>query len=83
MDSHNCVIFVKDLAAATGLAVSDDPKFIHAPGDFLDDVARRNADFLTHNAIRPPAWSTPDTGSAQTLQQRVRALEQAASRAKP
>jgi hypothetical protein len=83
MDDHNCVIFVKELAAAAGLAVSDDVKFIHAPGDFLDDVARRNADFLTRNGIRPPGWSMPDGVSAPSLEQRVRELEQAASRARP
>jgi hypothetical protein len=82
MDTHNCVIFVKELAIAAGLAVSNDPRFIHTPGEFLDDVALRNADFLARNGIHPPAWSTSDANSTQTLQQRVEQLEQSADRAR-
>jgi hypothetical protein len=80
MDTHNCVIFVKELAMAAGLSVSDDPRFSHTPGEFLDDVAQRNADFLARNAIRPPVWSTSDP--APGLQQRVHQLEQAANHAR-
>lgn len=46
LDSRNCVTFVKEIAVAVGLAVSDDKKFIHAPNDFLNDVATRNAALL-------------------------------------
>jgi hypothetical protein len=48
LDTHNCVIFVKDIAVAVGLEVSDDPRFVRNPNDFLDDVRARNAVFLTH-----------------------------------
>lgn len=73
IDSHNCVLFVKDLALATGLAVSDDKKFIHAPGDFLDDVQLRNATFLNAHGVlyrTPTAKSDP-----AALEQRVKQLE--------
>jgi hypothetical protein len=58
---------------AAGLAVSDDEKFIHAPGDFLDDVAARNAAFLTaHGTL----YRTPGVkGDTDALEQRVRQLE--------
>jgi hypothetical protein len=42
----NCVTFVRDLAVAAGLSVSYSDKFIHAPREFLDDVAIRNRAFL-------------------------------------
>jgi hypothetical protein len=73
IDTHNCVLFVKDVAMAAGLAVSDDEKFIHAPGDFLDDVAARNAAFLTaHGTL----YRTPGVkGDTDALEQRVRQLE--------
>jgi hypothetical protein len=47
IDTHNCVIFVKEIAVAVGLAVSDDQRFVREPNDFLDDVRTRNAAFLT------------------------------------
>jgi hypothetical protein len=46
LDTHNCVIFVKEVALAVGLAVSDDERFVRNPNDFLDDVKARNAAFL-------------------------------------
>ena len=63
IDTHNCVIFVKELAVAAGLAVSDSKKFIHAPGDFLEDVATRNA-AIVGRAVVP-------VNSLSTLQDRV------------
>jgi hypothetical protein len=78
IDEHNCVLFVKDLAMAAGLAVSDDKKFIHAPGDFLDDVAQRNAAFLAaHGVVYRSA--TPQ-GDPAALEQRVKQLESDARR---
>jgi len=78
IDEHNCVLFVKDLAAAAGLSVSDDKKFIHAPGDFLDDVAARNAAFLTaHGTVY--RGSAPD-GDPAALERRVKQLENDARR---
>jgi hypothetical protein len=74
IDTHNCVLFVKDLAMAAGLAVSDDPKFLHAPGDFLDDVAARNSTFLAaHGTLyRAPGGNQ---GGTEALEQRVKQLE--------
>ena len=51
IDTHNCVTFVKELAMASGLTVSDSRKFIHAPADFLEDVANRNAAVLGRTAM--------------------------------
>ncbi len=67
IDTHNCVIFVKEIAVAAGLAVSNDRRFIHAPGDFLEDVAVRNA------AITGRNFATVPTGpqDISTLQNRV------------
>ena len=67
IDSHNCVTFVKELAVASGLAVSDSRKFIHAPADFLEDVAMRNAALVG----RPAATTV---NSLTTLQDRVEQL---------
>ena len=46
IDTHNCVSFVKEIAVAVGLAVSNDRKFVRHPREFLADVAARNAGFL-------------------------------------
>jgi hypothetical protein len=77
IDTHNCVIFVKEIAVAAGLGVSDDVKFIHAPGDLLDDAAARNAAFLAQygNAPVMPAAGLADLTA---LQNRVRLLDRAA-----
>ena len=73
IDTHNCVTFVKELAVAAGLQVSDSKKFIHAPADFLEDVAMRNAALVSRGA-------TP-VNSISTLQDRVDQLRaQAAAR---
>jgi len=61
IDTHNCVTFVKELAVASGLAVSDARKFIHAPADFLEDVATRNAAVVGRTPVN----------SLSTLQDRV------------
>ncbi len=79
IDEHNCVLFVKDLAATLGLTVSDDRKFIHAPGDFLDDVAQRNAAFLATHGTVYRAGSAPE-GDPATLERRVKQLEADARR---
>lgn len=73
IDEHNCVLFVKDLAMAAGLSVSDDEKFIHAPGDFLDDVAARNTAFLAaHGTLYRAPGVKSDTNA---LERRVKQLE--------
>ncbi|HEY5346956.1 MAG TPA: hypothetical protein VIJ72_02105 [Rhizomicrobium sp.] len=53
VDSHNCVTFVKEIAVAVGLAVSDDKKFVRHPRAFLDDVAARNARVLAQIQDQP------------------------------
>ena len=58
LDTHNCVIFVKEIAAAVGLTVSDDERFVRDPAGFLDDVKARNAAFLMQM----------NTGHSQTVQ---------------
>jgi hypothetical protein len=42
LNGHNCMTFVKATAVAVGLEVSDAPRFMGEPSDFLDDVAARN-----------------------------------------
>lgn len=42
LNSHNCMTFIKATAVAAGLDVSDAPRFMGEPSDFLDDVATRN-----------------------------------------
>jgi hypothetical protein len=42
LNGHNCMTFVKAMAVAAGLEVSDTPRFMREPSDFLDDVAARN-----------------------------------------
>jgi hypothetical protein len=75
IDTHNCVTFVKEIAVASGLQVSDSKKFIHAPADFLEDVAGRNAALLGRTPV--PAMGISG------LQDRVEQLRaQADARAK-
>jgi hypothetical protein len=77
IDTHNCVIFVKEIAIASGLQVSDNKKFLHAPGDFLEDVATRNPTLVAgaHDAV--------PVRNLSNLQDRVDQLrEQAAAQKK-
>lgn len=76
IDTHNCVTFVKEIAVASGLSVSDSRKFIHAPGDFLEDVAVRNAAVTGRNFAAAPA-GPPDISA---LQNRVEQLQKDATR---
>jgi hypothetical protein len=73
IDKHNCVTFVKELAIAAGLSVSDSPKFIRKPKEFLDDVTLRNGAFLGEhgNVI---AVSAPG-GGMDALRNRTKELE--------
>lgn len=53
LDTHNCVTFVKEIAAIVGLATSDDPSFVRDPAAFLADLKSRNAVLLAQlNARR-------------------------------
>ena len=73
IDTHNCTTFVKEVAVAAGLSVSDDARFIRKPRSFLEDVAVRNAAFLasaqaaTANLAVAPAISS----GAPALQSRA------------
>ncbi len=73
IDKHNCVTFVKELAVAAGLSVSDSPVFIRKPKEFLADVASRNAAFLAPygNVIQVSAPG----GGIEALRNRTRVLE--------
>ena len=71
IDKHNCVTFVKELALAAGLAVSDSPRFIRKPKEFLADIAARNAAFLAPygNVVQV------STSGVEALRDRARQLE--------
>ncbi|HXC55323.1 MAG TPA: hypothetical protein VNU97_08520 [Rhizomicrobium sp.] len=56
LDTHNCVIFVKDIAAAVGLSVVDDDKFVRDPAAFLADLKSRNGEFLARSGA--PSFRT-------------------------
>src|SRR6478735_10022877 len=73
IDKHNCVTFVKELAVAAGLTVSEAPRFIRKPKEFLADMATRNAGFLAPygNVIQV---SAPGDG-LDALRDRTRQLE--------
>lgn len=55
LNGHNCMTFVKATAVAAGLDVSEAPRFMREPSDFLDDVAARNPE--TYIAAAAPAAS--------------------------
>lgn len=83
IDERNCVIFVKEIAQAVGLQVSDDRKFVRAPQEFLIDVAKRNAAFLLAQGPQPALSQPAQVGgrsNAQALELRVRELEAQKSR---
>ncbi len=84
IDESNCVIFIKNVAQAVGLSVSDEKRFVRAPSDFLLDVAQRNAAFLSAQGPQPAlmlqATQPAAPAQAQSLQDRVRALEAARDR---
>ena len=75
IDTHNCTTFVKEIAVAVGLSVSDDAKFRRNPGAFLDDVAVRNAAFLASAQAAPANLAlNPGVGPrASALQSRASA----------
>jgi hypothetical protein len=47
IDKRNCVLFVKEIAAALGLAVSDDAKFVREPEMFMADLKARNTELVS------------------------------------
>jgi hypothetical protein len=70
IDTHNCVTFVKEIAVAAGLAVSEDKKFVRDPKAFILDLKTRNAALLGAAA---PAVAIP---VAASLKDRVDQLQQ-------
>jgi hypothetical protein len=60
LHTHNCVTFVKDIAAAVGLSVDDSADYILKPSEFLDDVAARNAKFLKDSGERDTSVAPSD-----------------------
>src|ERR1700743_2638989 len=46
LDTHNCVIFVKEIAAAVGMTTTDDATFVRDPAGFLAAPKARNTTFL-------------------------------------
>jgi len=52
LSGHNCMTFVKALAVAAGLEVSEAPLFMREPSAFLDDVAARNADIIMRQKVK-------------------------------
>ncbi|MEJ0026133.1 MAG: hypothetical protein WDN01_08915 [Rhizomicrobium sp.] len=52
LDTHNCVIFVKEVAAAVGLTTSADDPFVRDPAKFMADLKSRNQTFLAGIARR-------------------------------
>jgi hypothetical protein len=53
IDQRNCVLFVKDVAAALGLSVSDDPKFVREPELFMADLRERNVGLIARANAKP------------------------------
>jgi hypothetical protein len=65
LHTHNCVIFVKDIAAAVGLSVGDNADYILKPSEFLDDVAARNAVFFKNAKESGTALAASDTSHSR------------------
>ncbi|MEI9992330.1 MAG: hypothetical protein WDM86_20125 [Rhizomicrobium sp.] len=59
LDTHNCVIFVKDVAAAVGLATSADDPFVRDPAKFMADLKSRNTAFLARSGSGRLAGMAP------------------------
>lgn len=53
LDTHNCVIFVKEVAAAIGLTVGTDDPYVRDPQKFMEDLRARNAALLARINARP------------------------------
>lgn len=86
MDTHNCVTFVKEIAIAAGLQVSESKRFIHAPKDFLHDVAQRNAVLIARSGpdAMPATAAAAMPAPPMSLADRVEELQRqsAAARAR-
>ncbi len=65
LDTHNCVLFVKDVAAAIGLATSADDPFVRDPAGFLADLKSRNQAFLARSAGPGSAPAVRTTNATQ------------------
>jgi hypothetical protein len=65
LDTHNCVIFVKEIAAAAGLATSDDQSFVRDPAAFMADLKSRNTVLLARLSGRLAGASSAAAGATQ------------------
>jgi hypothetical protein len=74
IDTHNCVTFVKEIAVAAGLRVSEDKKFVRDPKAFILDLKTRNAALV--------GGGPADVPVAASLKDRVEQLQQQSSAAK-
>jgi hypothetical protein len=74
IDTHNCVTFVKEIAIAAGLSVSEDKKFVRDPKAFILDLKTRNAALLGNAAATTPV--------AASLKDRVDQLQQQSAAAR-
>jgi hypothetical protein len=52
LETHNCVTFVKEIAAAIGLNTTEDNTFVRDPAGFLADLKTRNIQTLARWAAR-------------------------------
>jgi len=59
LDSHNCVIFVKEVATAIGLTVRPDDSFVRDPQAFMADLRLRNAAPQTRTADHTVGTAKP------------------------
>jgi len=64
LDTHNCVMFVKAVAATVGLATSTDDPFVRDPAAFMTDLKNRNMAFLARSGSARFAGAAPAAGSA-------------------
>jgi hypothetical protein len=60
LNGHNCMTFVKAVAVAAGLEVSDAPRFMREPSSFLNDMAARNSGI--YDAVTPPSAMVARSG---------------------
>lgn len=77
IDTHNCVTFVKEIAVAAGLGVSEDRKFVRDPKAFILDLKARNAALLAGAPAAPVAMPV-----AAGLKDRVEQLQRQSAAAR-
>lgn len=80
IDTHNCVTFVKEIAVAAGLRVSDNRKFVRDPKAFILDLKTRNAALLAGAPAAPVSPAAIPV--AASLKERVDQLQAQSAAAK-